>query len=444
MKKILSLFLALLFAQCNFIDPGLKQDPNRPVKVPMAQLLPVVQVTLAFQQGGILSRYTTTWMQQTASLNRPVIPIDHYRTLNADMDTLWNAYYMDILTDLREIRRQAGSDSPHYSGIAKVLEVLTVTQLVDMWSDIPYSDALQGAAQLQPVYDEGQEVYQALHQLLDEALDDLAAPVSVFKPWAEDLVYGGDLSAWTGLARLCKARLYLHRSQYGDVLQVLDAGGLGSNDQNAMVYFGTEPNEQNPWYQYGFQRGDIGMCATLVDLMKELEDPRLPAFATLDDTLGYSGNLPGKEFYSGISFPGPLYASAGSPVPLALYPEQKFIEAEAALDTDPGRAAAAFNEAVAASLEMFGVDEPAYLQANASETAATISLEKIMTQKHMALYTMPEIFSDWRRTGLPELTPVEGFDQIARRFPYPSQEQQLNAANCPDGITVFDRVFWDN
>ena len=240
------------------------------------------------------------------------------------------------------------------------------------------------------------------------------------------------------------SQLYLHRSQYAEVLQVLDAGGLASNDQNALVYFGLEPNEQNPWYQFGFQRGDMGMCATLIDLMKELSDPRLPAYATLDDTLGYSGNLPGKGFGANVSFPGPFYASAGSPVPLALFSEQKFIAAEAALAADPGRASAAFNEAVAASLDMFGVDDPAYLQVNASETAATINLEKIITQKYIALYTMPEVFSDWRRTGLPALAPVEGFDQIARRLPYPPQEHALNGANFPDGITVFDRVFWDD
>ena len=446
MHRFFSILVLFLIVGCHFIGSDPNVDPNQPIDIPMSQLLPNAQTTLAYLQGGILSRYVTLWMQQTTSLAGQSVPPDQYRVLDADMDRLWTNFYAGILMDLREIRRQAEDPvafSPHYTGIAKVLEVITVTQLVDLWSDIPYSEALRGTENLKPAYDQGAEVYESLHLLLEEALSDLNAPASDFHPGVDDLIYGGDLAAWSGLARLCKARLYLHRSQYGRVLETLSQGGLGSNEQNAFVCFGEGEQEQSPWFQFSFQRGDIGMCSVLVDLMTNLGDPRLPVFATLDAGGGYSGNPPGKGYDPGISKVGSFYASSASPVPLALYPEQLFIEAEAALTLDPARAALAYNEGVAASLAMFGVEDPGYLAAYASESAGTITLEKIATQKYIALFTMPELFSDWRRTGIPALTPVEGFDQIARRFSYPPVEQALNGDNCPDGITIFDRVFWD-
>ena len=446
MKKTFLFLCVLLLVHCHFIDPELNVDPNRPATVSMAQLLPVTQVSLAYCQGGVLSRYATTWMQQTTSFNRSVMLLDKYQVFEGDMDFLWATYYAGILSDLRQIQQLADDQakaSPHYGGIAKVLEAMVVAQVVDLWSDIPYSEALQGAANTQPAYDPGATIYDALLALLDEALLDLDAPVSACRPGADDLIYGGDLAAWKGLAHLVKARLHLHLSQYDKVLETLDAGGLTSIAQNAMVYFGNEENAQNPWFQFNYFRGDIGMCSVLIDRMHDSDDPRLPVYASLDEVGEYSGNPPGEGSNPFVSKVGSFYASPDSPVPLALYPEQLFMEAEAALETNPDRAASAFNAGVVASLAMFEVDDPAYLASYANETAATLTLEKIAAQKYIALFTMPEIFSDWRRTGLPGLVPVEGFTQIARRFSYPSMEQTLNAENCPDGVTLFDRVFWD-
>ncbi len=444
MKRLLFLLALTVLSGCQFIDPGLSPDPNRPASVGLSQILPSAQLAFAYAQGGVLSRYTTVWMQQAASFERESTPIDRYLVLEADMDYLWSAYYAQILQDLRVIRTQAEeTSSPHYAGISKILEAMVMSQIADLWSDAPYSEALKGAANLHPAYDSGEAIYESLQALLGQAIQDLNEPAGAYRPGADDLIYGGDAGAWQNLARMWKSRLYLHRSQYDKALAELDAGGLSSNAQNAMVFFGEAENEQNPWYQYDFQRGDIGLCSVFTDLLAGLEDPRLAVLATTDETGGYSGNPPGEGNDPFVSKVGDYYASAASPVPLALYPEQLFLEAEAALISDPARAAQAFNRGVEASLAMFGVASADYLAAYGSETAASITLEKIMTQKYIALFTMPEAFTDWRRTAFPELSPVEGHSQLPRRFPYPPMEKTYNAEHYPGDVTVFERVFWD-
>jgi hypothetical protein len=127
--------------------------------------------------------------------------------------------------------------------------------------------------------------------------------------------------------------------------------------------------------------------------------------------------------------------------------EQKFIEAEAALESgDKPRAATAHNEAVTASLEQWGVSDAAYLAANAAETDATISLEKIMTQKYIALYYQTETWNDWRRTGFPALIPSDGQSKIPTRWPMSQSERFYNADNynlLSNPIDIYAKVWWD-
>jgi hypothetical protein len=83
----------------------------------------------------------------------------------------------------------------------------------------------------------------------------------------------------------------------------------------------------------------------------------------------------------------------------------------------------------------------AYLaQASVDPGAGSLTLNLIMTQKHLALFMEPELFNDWRRTGFPALTPNAG-SQIPRRFPYPQQELNLNS-NTPQA-TIYSKVAWD-
>jgi hypothetical protein len=68
-----------------------------------------------------------------------------------------------------------------------------------------------------------------------------------------------------------------------------------------------------------------------------------------------------------------------------------------------------------------------------TETGATITLQKIIEQKYLAMYSTVVPFDDYRRTGFPVLTPVPGAGPIPARFPYPQTEVSYNT-NCPSVI----------
>jgi len=73
----------------------------------------------------------------------------------------------------------------------------------------------------------------------------------------------------------------------------------------------------------------------------------------------------------------------------------------------------------------------------------SVTMDDIMTEKYISMNTSPEAFNDWRRTGIPALTPITGAE-VPRRLPYSEAEQFANGnIPSPAQISIFDRVWWD-
>jgi hypothetical protein len=462
MKKLLYRFAAVALiatlGSCNFIDPELNIDPNNPQDAPVELLLPSGTAMYAYVLGGDYGRYTSLWSQHHGGAERQHTAIDVYQLVEADVNNAWNNLYAVALKDLQlVISKSEEEKSPHFAGVAKIMTAMTLATLVDVNNDIPYSQALNADDNndgLKPAYDNAADVYNTINDLLDQAILDLASAESTFSPATDggDVVFGGDLAAWTAAAYSLKARYAVRLSEvdgdaaYQAALDAIDAGAIASNDGDAMVPFGTGPSEANPWFQFEDQRGDVVMGGFFVQLMNDINDPRRAVFCTQNEDGVYLGMTAGMPDNSPqMSRFGSAYGSSNSPVPLITYVETKFLEAEAALETgDAQRAADAHNEAITASLAAFGLDDPDYLAAQASETDATITLEKILTHKYIALYTTQEPYNDWRRKGIPDLQPAAGQTEIAVRYPYPSGERLYNGENFPGLPDIFnDNVFWD-
>ena len=58
-------------------------------------------------------------------------------------------------------------------GMAQVLKVMNYGILTDVFGDIPYSEALQGLANLQPKLDAQKDIYADLLATLDKAIANL-------------------------------------------------------------------------------------------------------------------------------------------------------------------------------------------------------------------------------------------------------------------------------
>jgi len=212
-------------------------DPNSPNVVPSAQLLSTAHVFVAdgFSLGGNgMGQVAQIWMHQTFIRSNA----DSYATTGSDGGTsnAWGTIYAGALEDLETIVSQSAKDgTPQYSGVAKLTKAFVYNTMVDLFGDIPYSEAIKGAANQFPKFDKGQDVYAALFTLIDEGLAEIAQPVVPGKvaPGADDLFYGGNLNKWRAFGKALKLRMY--NTLHGKVSTKSTAAGWDAAKVSALL-----------------------------------------------------------------------------------------------------------------------------------------------------------------------------------------------------------------
>ena len=465
-SKYITLSLAIIAAfstSCSFRD-DLRVDPTLASDVPMWRILPAVQVGLGYTAYSDIGRVNSYWTQQYNGDYNQQNAASLYIFLSSDVDNMWNNYYTYLYSNEIMMTKAKAQDAPHFQGIGEVLKAMTFGTMTSLWGDIPFSQALKATdsqENLQPTYDKQENIYPALQVLLDSAIVHLSKSESKFTPDAsQDLVYGGNMDNWIAAAHAIKARLYLHvRNKQSNAatlaLQEIDKANFSSTSDFLVKFEGAGITTQAPLFQFIDQRGDMGTSKTYTDTLVKYNDPRtLFLVDTSNGGVGgfelISGAIPGSAGDAENCVMGSYIASANTPSRLLTYEEVKFIEAEAAFASgDLTRASTAYNDAVKASvLSITGSSDAAFEGAVASDTSSSITLQKIMVQKWIALPLQSEVFTDWRRTGFPALSPVDNAQNdgvIPRRWPYPSGELNLNKANVPDeGIRPLQtKVWWD-
>ena len=86
-------------------------------------------------------------------------------------DGLWSTAYTGVLKHANALIPIAESEKKFVnSGMAKTLKAYTMMTLVDMFGDIPFTEANLGSDNTNPVIDKGQDVYAKAIALLDAAI----------------------------------------------------------------------------------------------------------------------------------------------------------------------------------------------------------------------------------------------------------------------------------
>ncbi|TAE24622.1 MAG: SusD/RagB family nutrient-binding outer membrane lipoprotein, partial [Candidatus Kapaibacterium sp.] len=435
--------LMALMVSCNqWIDPNINTDPNNPTNVSVTSILPAAQGALAFANGGQMSRFACMLTQQYLGTDRQHAGYYEYLITENDVGgSIWDLYYSSVMKNASTMISQAPT-SPAYRGAGRIIVSYAAAALTDAWGNIPYTEIFRlqrnGTGTFTAKFDDQQAVYAALQAQLDTAITELGVSTNVTSLATSiggvpvDAFYAGDRSQWIRAAWTLKARLAIHTVKRNgnaaaqDALRFLQRG-FTSNADDMMFAFGNAATTPNPLAGFMRDRADIDIGPGMERALNTLRDPRTPAFAAVDVGNVSAGNFDGF---------GPLVASNNSPVVLLSYSEAKFIEAEAnqRLGNTPA-ARTAFIDAVNASLSATGVgaaDAKAYTDQTSVVPASGITLQRIIEQKYIALFTQPEVWTDWRRTGFPALTPVSG-NAVPRRLPVPQNERLYNGANVPAG-----------
>ena len=383
----------------------------------------------------------------------------------------WTTMYRDVLNDLNDASRIVSEDavlSPDVMAnklaIIDILEVYTYKILVNTFGDIPYTEALD-PNKLFPKYDDAKTVYADLLKRLAADLGKLKATSGSFTS-AEDLVYSGNVSSWIAFASTLQMQMGMiiaddDLATAKSSVESANATAMASSATDAKVkYYLTSPS-QNPLYVDIILGGrpDYVAADDLMTQLINLNDPRKSQFFGVNNSGHYVGGIVGKvNDFPAMSKPSLKVSAADAPLVLLDYVQAEFLRAEALERgfTVPGTAAEHYNNAIKASIISWGgtaADADTYLAQPevAYATAAGTWKQKIGFQKWIALYNRP--FDGWtelRRFDFPVLTPPVGaISGFPNRFPYPTNEQQLNgtnyktAASIMGGDKVEFKLWWD-
>ncbi len=384
----------------------------------------------------------------------------------------WDAMYQDVIRDLGEAKRLTAAESlsdaqkANQTAQADILEVYAYSLLVNTFGNVPFSQALD-INNVQPKYDNGREIYDALLTRLDAALAAIDESEEGFSE--ADIIYSGDMSAWLKFGNSLKLRLGMTLADVDAakartvVEQAVTAGVFTSNADNAVLQYLSAPPNTNPIWVNLVQSGRNDFVAgnTLVNQMNTLNDPRRPFYFTQNEAGGYTGGVVGNpNDYNNFSQVAVDITDQAFPGVLLDYSEVRFYLAEASARgfSVTGSPAEHYNAAITASIEYWGgttAQATTYL-ANPAVTYATAAgdyKQKIGIQKWIALYNRGfEAWTEWRRLDYPRLVrPANALSAIPLRLTYPVIEQSLNGASYAqavsalggDGDQVTTKLFWD-
>ncbi len=461
-KYLIMASMILMISCDDYLD--INEDPNNPTEAPLAGLMVNSTYETAqntFRMGSI----STNYVQHLASPN-PASSSDVMDPVNYSVT--WSNMY-NVMTDLNDMISQAEeAGANHYHGIGQILMALNLGMTVDAWGEIPYSDGLNFQT-ITPSYDDDETIYVEILTLLEEGVDKLSQPTE-FPVGGDDFIYNGDVEKWMKFGNMLQARYLNHYSETSvyDPEAVLAAleNGFESNEDDAQVEYFEE--SFNPWADVAIDNAELILGGWISEQFIEamdgtthgVVDPRLSYMVGATDDGNYvgvengagRGTAPAAGARSTLET-GDFYSSETSPILIATYFEQKFIEAEAAFEIDKSRSYEAYLEGIRAHMRKIGVPD-AEIQEYVSSPEVSMgegsfTMDDIFEEKWKALFLHPEAWVDARRYDyqyenftLPANINPALNNQFIRRLAYPDSEVSRNGGNVPD-VSLTDRIFWD-
>lgn len=490
--KIKSIFFVLAATSLSFGCSKINDINNSPNNPPIEQATPQVLfpsgvLSTAGQVGGELDIIGGIWSQYwtQSPIANQFKTIDSYNLQRQDFNGGYNELFGGALADYQlAISKAKDAKLYNFYLMSTVMKAYTYEVLVDLYDQVPYTEAFQGPAKLNPKFDDGFTVYKGLIAEINAALatDYKGAPF-VGNEKNTDFLFNGDMDKWRQFANTLKLKMYLRmvnthaadaeagvRALYNakaDFLTV-DAG---------ITTFTDATDQRNPIFAYTvFNLGgnDLRASKTLASWLIQNNDPRAIVYFGLANPVSVDqGN------YTAPQSAQPTYYSATAPNLKATDPvyfittaESQFLQSEAGLRygvTDPGTA---FDKGVDAAFATYRdtsikvpVDQVTKERAEAYTYPKNADfqgkLKAIIYQKWASFPNSHALegFFDQERTGYPENSAVYSLDEnyiagqwvyskngvTGGRFPkrlvFPDSERSRNSST-PAEVPITTPVWW--
>jgi hypothetical protein len=501
-KLYIAAFLVLVGTGCKKDFLNVNTNPN---SLPTAT--PAFVLANALNQSAInmVSPNETGmfWGGQWSQSNGYIISttLFSYSFTNGDFNYWDNTY--DNLYDYQYVINTAdAAGQPYLKGPAKVMQALAFQKLVDLYGNIPYTEALQGVKKLAPKFDDQKTVYEGLITLLDGAIVDLKANAFASAYNGSDIMFKGSTTSWIKFANSLKLRILMRQARVSgrdayitaevNKIAAEGTGILSGADAGVNPGYVASAGQINPFYDnYGYSETNARRANNnwprgtefFINTLKSTGDTaRLKRifYAAGNENQSNPGVSSKDEFavnYVGVPFgssAGFLPAVTSAPGPSVLvrgtfnksYILMTAAEAQLNLAEAKQRYGSAINfTGTAQSYYEAGVKESyRTLGASAADAtrllasgvqdvdfaASTNKLQAIGYQKWLcyANFNGLEAWSEYRKNNYPVTPQSRNYVGTARplRLYYPGTELGSNGANVTAQGTIdplATKIFWD-
>lgn len=484
-SKILTMIFALgVLTSCEQ-DLDVNTNPNTPGTITPDLALASAEASLIAMTGGELANvggfYSQYYTQSPSAGQYDVI--DQYNLPTTFGNRAWDELYSGCLNDLQFVITE--SEKEGNTGkilIAKVLQAYTFQVLVDVFGDVPYTESLQGVANINPKPTPGAEIYADLLVQINSALNTYNSNPIPSGFGTQDVIYNGDMTNWIKFANTLKLKIYMRMAYTPQAnpaaVQALLAEDNFLTADAAFAKFGTEISQRNPFYEVNLSSspglGDINHIAsnTLIQFYDQNNDPRKEAVYRASNTGTYAAldQGDGENFNNtGVSYARPKI-TATTPVYLLTVAESNFLQAEALIRySGQSGAKQKYDLGVENSFRTYGI---ATTQATAltstggvyafvSGLATEEAIRQVMIQKWAALANVNNIeaYIESTRTKFPEvvtfgtqdyskgnripsLTSILSGNTIPSILFYPQNEVDRNTS-ITQRTSITQKVWWD-
>ncbi|MES2646636.1 MAG: SusD/RagB family nutrient-binding outer membrane lipoprotein [Bacteroidota bacterium] len=500
MKKIQILGMVLLAV--GVIGTGCNKDldiNSNPNSVTESNITPELILPNALNGVGIQSALGYGWLNNWMGYWSPsgsYSPNTEESTYNLTAsfgENKWDGIY-NVLFDLDNVEKRSDSSKMFYVGIAKICKAHLYQNLVDLFGNVPYSEAFNSAENATPAYDDAKAIYDDLQLQLDTAISIMQQEDVPTGGESYDIVFHGDQTLWTKFANTIKLRLLIRQSEVpgfsptAEISKITANGagflGAGESAEADPGYLNAE-GKQNPYFAtYGEDQNGIAANEYyrannyVLNILKDNNDERTayffaPATAPLNAGDPYVGTTYGGApdvDYGGTrtsNIGAGLVKSFDQPQWILTSVESLFLQAEAiARGWLPGDVQTAYETALRESFSWLGVEDPVetanlYLEDPDSPLSwdhaggsPQSQINFIVFQKYVSLTGINplEAWNDYRRLGIPSdntilsINPARGSRRIPVRLPYPASEVAVNAENVSNQGEInyqSTRLFWD-
>ena len=413
-----------------------------------------------------------------------------YNVTSSFYTQLFNEAYRDQLKQFQILATLEGDEYNNYKAIGMIMKAYYFQILVDLYGDIPYSEALGRSLEATPKYDDAQTIYEDLIVQLTEAITLIKnAPENVVIPGDDDAVFGGSMDEWIKFANTVKLRILVRQSDMTGrdsyiqtELGVINTEGSGYITTDIGInpgYMQGETGKQNPmWDALGKDASGTqtmsykATCASdyIINYLKGTYDPRIDYIYEKPSTghlgvpqglLDYDTPVVDAYMPDKVSNIGPgILKSGDMDATIFTLAESYFNQAEARLKgliTAGPSAKELYESGINASFSYLGLTSEdadtyiAHLMDNVNYDYSANKLEAIITQKWIAVngITAEQSWFDYSRTGYPSDIPIPlnytGSADRPVRLYYPSGEYSANGENVPTQPDAFSaKIFWAN